>query len=716
MTQSMQDTPANQVDQQANALQRMLQPNSIAIVGASSDLNKVSGRPLKYLLEKGYKGAIYPINPKAKDIAGVAAVPDIASLPDGVDLAVVVLPAEQIEATVIELAKKKIPVAVVFASGFGEMGAEGKAMEASLQQAAQKAGIRILGPNCLGLFNAFNRAIATFSQYADGEMNAGPVGFISQSGAFGTAICALSRARQMGFGFFVNTGNEVDISVMELMQEMLALPALKVCSGYLEGLNNGHALAAVAEQAMQLDKPIVLTKVGRFGAGARAAASHTGSLAGEDRVFDGLVQQKGIVRARNEEHMLDIVEVLLHCERPTGKNLAIITQSGGAGVLLADRAEEVGLSVPALGETTRKAIAQVIPGFGATGNPVDVTAQFVAQPSILTESTIIALNDPDIDVGVVWLQLMHGFTDKLLEVFAEIKSRAKKPFVVVWVSASEKAIAGLRERGIVVFRNGDAAVDALAAVAQYAQARRRWQADFHSSQKQANVGRQQRPTGVEQGKPVPTVQALALLKAFNIHSAQAELVTSAEAAVEAAKRIAPSGSVALKIESMEVLHKTDVGGVALNLSSDDAVRQAFLDITQRVTKAKPEARQDGILVQAMSSGRVEFILGLKHDSVFGMVLMMGLGGVWIEVLKDVVFCQCPVTPAEAADALGRLKGAALLEAFRGQPAVNKEALIQTIVSLSQLGKACEDWLSELDLNPILLSDKGLVAVDVAMVA
>ena len=715
MTQSTQDTSVNQVDQQHNALQRMLQPNSIAIVGASSDLNKVSGRPLKYLLEKGYKGAIYPINPKANDIAGVAAVPDIASLPDGVDLAVVVLPAEQIEATVIELAKKKVPVAVVFASGFGEMGAEGKAMEASLQQAAQKAGIRILGPNCLGLFNAFNRAIATFSQYADGEMNAGPVGFISQSGAFGTAICALSRARQMGFGFFVNTGNEVDISVMELMQEMLALPALKVCSGYLEGLNNGHALAAVAEQAMQLDKPIVLTKVGRFGAGARAAASHTGSLAGEDRVFDGLVQQKGIVRARNEEHMLDIVEVLLHCERPTGKNLAIITQSGGAGVLLADRAEEVGLNVPALGETTRKAIAQVIPGFGATGNPVDVTAQFVAQPSILTESTIIALNDPDIDVGVVWLQLMHGFTDKLLEVFAEIKSRAQKPFVVVWVSASEKAIAGLRERGIVVFRNGDAAVDALAAVAQYAQARRRWQADFDLSQKQVNVGKRQRPTGVDPGKPVPTVQALELLKAFNIHSAQAELVTSAEAAVQAAKRIAPVGSVALKIESMEVLHKTDVGGVALNLASDDAVRQAYLDITQRVKKAKPEARQDGVLVQAMSSGRVEFILGLKRDPVFGMVIMMGLGGVWIEVLKDVVFCQCPVTPAEAADALGRLKGTALLEAFRGQPAVDKEALIQTIVSLSQLGKACEDWLSELDLNPILLSDKGLVAVDVAMV-
>jgi acetate---CoA ligase (ADP-forming) len=376
--------------------------------------------------------------------------------------------------------------------------------------------------------------------------------------------------------------------------------------------------------------------------------------------------------------------------------------------------EEVGLNVPALGETTRKAIAQVIPGFGATGNPVDVTAQFVAQPSILTESTIIALNDPDIDVGVVWLQLMHGATDKLLEVFAEIKSRAKKPFVVVWVSASEKAIAGLRERGIVVFRNGDAAVDALAAVAQYAQARRRWQAD--QRQRQLLSVKQPRPAGVRQGDPVPTMQALALLKAFDIPSASAELVTSADAAVEASKRIAPSGAVALKIESMDVLHKTDVGGVVLNVSSNEAIRQAYLDITERVKKAKPQARQDGILVQAMSSGRVEFILGLKRDPVFGMVIMMGLGGVWIEVLKDVVFCQCPVTPAEAADALGRLKGAALLEAFRGQPAVNKEALIQTIVHLSQLGKACEDWLSELDLNPVLLSDKGLVAVDVAMVA
>ena len=714
MNQSTQDSQASDKKSSGNALQRMLQPSSIAIVGASSDLNKVSGRPLKYLLDKGYKGAIYPINPRTQDIAGVAAVPDIASLPMGVDLAVVVLPAEQIEATVIELGKKKVPVAVVFASGFGEMGPEGKAMEASLQQAGEKAGIRILGPNCLGLFNAFNRAIATFSQYADGEMSAGPVGFISQSGAFGTAICALSRARQMGFGFFVNTGNEVDISVMELMQEMLALPELKVCSGYLEGLHNGHALAGVAEQAMQLDKPIVLTKVGRFGAGARAAASHTGSLAGEDRVFDGLVQQKGIVRARNEEHMLDIVEVLLHCERPGGKNLAIITQSGGAGVLLADRAEEVGLNVPALSETTRKAIAQVIPGFGATGNPVDVTAQFVAQPSILTESTIIALNDPDIHVGVIWLQLMHGFTDKLLEVFAEIKSRVQKPFVVVWVSSSEKAITGLRERGIVVFRNGDAAVDALAAVAQYAQARRRWTLD--SAQKQPGITKQPRPSRVGEGKPVPTLQALALLKAFNIPSADAELATSARAAVEIAKRVAPSGAVALKIESMDVLHKTDVGGVVLNLSTEDTIGQAFSDITERVKKAKPEARQDGVLVQAMSSGRVEFILGLKRDPVFGMVIMMGLGGVWIEVLKDVVFCQCPVTPAEAAEALERLKGAALLEAFRGQPAVNKDALIKAIVNLSQLGKACEDWLSELDLNPILLSEHGLVAVDVAMVA
>jgi hypothetical protein len=221
---------------------------------------------------------------------------------------------------------------------------------------------------------------------------------------------------------------------------------------------------------------------------------------------------------------------------------------------------------------------------------------------------------------------------------------------------------------------------------------------------------------VGEGKPVPTLQALALLKAFNIPSADAELATSEKAAVEVAKRIAPSGAVALKIESMDVLHKTDVGGVVLNLLTEDAIGQAFLDITERVKKAKPEARQDGVLVQAMSSGRVEFILGLKRDPVFGMVIMMGLGGVWIEVLKDVVFCQCPVTPSEAAEALERLKGAALLEAFRGQPAVNKDALIKAVVNLSQLGKACEDWLSELDLNPILLSEHGLVAVDVAMVA
>src|SRR5688500_9142521 len=309
------------------SLSPLLRPRSIAIVGASADFRKINGRPLKFLLDKQYAGAIHPVNPKYDRIAGLTCYPDAAAIPGDVDLAIVAVPAALVPAAIEDLGRKGVPAAVVFSSGFGELGAAGARLESELKDRARAAGIRVCGPNCLGVVNAFDRVMASFGQYADGPTPPGPVAFVTQSGAFGTAIAALARRRDLGLGYFVNTGNEVDVTFAEVMHEVLSDARIRVGSGYIEGFRDGAELVRVAEQALALGKPLVLTKVGRTASGARAAISHTGSLAGEDRVFAGIARQFGIVRARNEEHMLDLVEVFTFCDAPAGNGIGIVTQS-----------------------------------------------------------------------------------------------------------------------------------------------------------------------------------------------------------------------------------------------------------------------------------------------------------------------------------------------------------------------------------------------------
>jgi acetyltransferase len=466
-----------QTSGQRSALQALLAPRAIAMLGASADLGKLNGRVLRYLCDKGYAGRIFPINPKYGAIGKLLCYADPASLPEAVDLAIIALPAAQVADAIRACGRAHIPTAVVFSSGFSETGAAGRALETELLRAAREAGVRMLGPNNPGLINAFEHVVATFSQYAGGETPADPIGFVTQSGAFGTAIAALARRRGLGLGYFVNTGNEADITFAEVMAEVIADERIRVGAGYIEGFKDGPGVLALAEAALAMGKPLVLTKVGRSDAGARAAASHTGSLAGTDAVFDGITRQYGLVRARNEEHMLDLAEVLAYCALPAGTGVGMITQSGGAGVLMADRAEELGLSVPTLSEATQARLRPVIPGFGATGNPVDVTAQFLAKPAILRESVIAVLDDPGVHIAIVWLQLMETAVNMLVGIFEQIKAQTNKPFVVCWVAAPETALLALRARGIAVLRGAEPAIDAVAGLIRYAEARRNWLAN-----------------------------------------------------------------------------------------------------------------------------------------------------------------------------------------------------------------------------------------------
>lgn len=687
----------------------LLQPKSIAILGASADFEKLNGRTLKALIDKGYEGAILPVNPKYPSIADIKCYPDVASLPDGVDLAVVAVAAKHVPGTIRELGRRKVGAAVVFSSGFSEIGGDGVGLERDLREAIRESGLRVLGPNCLGLINAFNKVVASFSQFSSGPTEPGPAAFVTQSGALGTATAGTARRRGLNFGYFVNTGNECDVNFVDVMRAVIRDPNIRVGAGYIEGCKDGAGLLQVAEEALELGKPLVVTKVGRTRAGAKAIASHTGSLAGEDRVFDGVIRERGVIRARSDEHLLDIVEICARCPLPQGNGIGFITRSGGAGALMADRAEELGLRVATLAPETVSALQKVVPVFGATGNPVDITAQGLVDPSLMRESLKILLSDPGIDVAIAWLAFTEKAADATVQSFLEAKAHTNKPFVVSWVGIPEHALKALREQGIAVLRGAEPAVDAVAALVNYAKTRRDWMAD-----KPARAALELPSIRIPAGEGVvPSLQARAILDGSGVATVPARLATSADEAVAAAEGL--GYPVAMKIESPDIAHKTEAHGVRLNVKDEDAVRWAFQAIVDAAKKHRRDTRIDGVLIQPMAHGDVELVVGLQQDAVFGTVVMAGLGGIHIEVLKDVVFRKAPVTEAEAGRMLDELKSSALLSGVRGKAPVDRAALTKMISAVSRLGASAQQGIRELDLNPVLAGPDGVVAVDWLMV-
>lgn len=687
----------------SNVLSYMLRPKSIVVIGATPDTNKLNGRPLHFLQRDGYEGNLYGVNPKYDDINGIPCFPDVASLPEAPDMAIVAVSQKLATAAVDALGKKGVPVAVLFSSGYSETGPQGVEYEQELLNVAKENGIRICGPNNLGLINAFEHVTATFSQYADETPIPGPVAFASQSGAFGTGISALARSRGIGLGYFVNTGNQADITLTDALVEIADDERITVLSGYIEGLRDGDGLIELAQKAQDVGKPLIITKVGRKAAGARAAASHTGSLAGEDRIFDGVLRQHGGIRARNEEHMLDLVMALSCCGPAPGKGLALITQSGGAGVLMADRAEELGLDVPMPSPETQSKLREVIPAFGSASNPIDVTGQFLAEPKILSNSIEIALEDPSIDCCIVWLQLMHGYSDLLTKIFKDVKSRVKKPFIVCWLEAPEKARHELLEAGICVIGATERAVDAAAGLIRYGEIRA-----MHDAQTSAKAMLPVKRPATDQSTAVPAMKAAALLQEAGIILAPAELAATPERACEIAKKL--GYPVAIKIESPDILHKTEAGGVQLGLSDPESVSKAVEEVLANAQSYNPSATIDGVIVQHMAKPATELVLGIRRDPVFGPVVMVGLGGIFIEILEDVSFAAAPISKPQAKQMLDQLQGRAVLEGARGKAPVDQSKLADLICKLSDFALAHPE-LMELDLNPVFADGDTFVAVD-----
>ncbi len=707
-----------------SSLQALLAPRSIVVVGASADANRVNGRPIRNLLRDGYAGRIHLVNPKYREIAGLACHPDVDSVPEVPDLGVVAVAAAQAPAAVDALGRKGVKVVIVWSAGFAEIGEAGRALQEELSATARAHGIRLCGPNTLGLTNAFERMPLTFSQYADTPLSAGPVAFVSQSGAFGTAVATAARSRGIGLGYFVNTGNQADITVADVIDAVVDDERIRVVVAYLEGLPDGRAFVRAAAKARRLGKPIVVVKVGREAAGRRAAISHTGSLAGDDVVFDHVMRQIGVIRAHDETHALDLVSALVSCPRANGSGVGLVTISGGAGAMMADLAEEMGLEVPELAPATRAQLATVLRGFAALGNPVDVTGQVVEDASIVPRSLDALAADDQVHLCVVWIQLLHAQAQRLAGLLIEARQRLAKPFIVCWVNSEPAAVQRLREADVCVVETTRGAIQAAAGLVAHGRAMGRpasWAdaayvravapprepaADRAAASARAAPSAAAPPS--PRTEPLDSMRAAALLQDAGLTLAPTRLARSADEAVRHAREL--GYPVALKIESPDLPHKTDVGGVKLGLRDDAEVRSAFDAVVDNARAHAPEARIVGALVQAMSAPQTELVLGLRRDPSFGPMVMVGMGGILLEVMKDVVFGMPPLQREDALEMIGRLRGAKVLDGVRGRPAVDRAAVADAVVAISRLALAHPD-IVEVDVNPVFASGRDVIAVD-----
>jgi len=683
----------------------------VAIVGASNDPTRIGGRPLRYYRESGFAGALYPINPNRDEIQGLKAYPDVASLPEAPDLVLVAVPAGIAVDVVGAAAEKGAKAAVIFSSGFAEAGGDdGATLQDRLVEIARSTGIRVVGPNCLGVYNAKIGHYCTFTASFDhGYPKPGGIAIVSQSGAYGSHIFVLAREKGLGNSYWVTTGNECDVQVADCIAYFADDPETDVIACYIEGVVNADRLVAALARAEARKKPVVAMKVGRSSVGAEAARSHTASLAGSDAVYDAIFRRYGVVRAETTEHMLDIAYACTRRLYPTGRKLGIVTISGGGGVVLADAAERAGLEVPAMPEASQKKLKAILP-FAAVRNPVDITAQAFNDMSLVTKNVEIMLAEGGYDFIVNFFTSVPRSPVLFPKLRAAMQEGAKRfpgRLQIMSMLGTPEMVRQYEEDGYLVFEDPHRSVGALAALCAYGE---------HFARPPAEA-----PPALPAGAlPVPSTPldergAKRVLAAAGIAVVEDRLATTAAEARAAAALF--GGPVVLKVASPDLPHKTEVGGVVLGLATPEDAAAAFEAMMARVAAARPDARIEGALVAPMVADGVETIMGVTVDPAFGPVVVFGLGGIFVEVLKDVTMRVAPFGRDEARAMIREVKGFPLLDGARGKPKADVEALADALARLSVFAAANADAIESLDVNPLLVrpAGKGVVAVDALIV-
>jgi acetate---CoA ligase (ADP-forming) len=691
------------------SLDLFFNPRSVAIVGASREKGKVGYEILKNMIDAGFPGDIYPVNPKADTIERLKCFPDLDSIGSAPDLVVIVIPAKFVPSAMEDCTKIGVKAVVVITAGFKEVGSEGLALEKKIVHIARQAGIRVIGPNCLGVIETTSKVNASFG----GDLPVkGGIGYLSQSGALLAAILDMANSRGIGFSRLVSIGNKSDVDELDLIKSFGEDPKTKVIAGYLESITDGTAFVTLAEQISQ-QKPILLMKSGSTSAGAKAASSHTGSMAGSETAYGCIFTRAGIIRCGSIKEQFDYAQAFSGQPLPKGPSVAVITNAGGPGIMAADAIEQQGLTFAKLSEDTIKKLSENLPAAANVNNPVDVLGDALADRYQFALDVVMA--DPNVDTILILLtpQAMTNSTETAEAIVNISKQKHEKPILACFLGAGKirDGVKILRQAGIPQYDSPEGAVATIKAMSEYV----RWRARPKRVVKLFSVNRRKVENIIKRNlrasnREIGEMESKEILEAYGFVTPKGAIATTAEQAANIAKQL--GYPVVLKIWSPDILHKSDVGGVKIGLTSAKEVMDAFDLMMYRIPKKKPDAEILGVLVQEMCGSGKEVIFGMNRDPQFGSLMMFGMGGTMVEVLKDVSFHLAPITQDEAKQMLVNTRTYKMLTGVRGEKGVDIDSISEGLQRLSQLVTEFPQ-IQEMDINPYVIGPQGTtpVAVD-----
>lgn len=711
-------------------IKSLLNPASIAIVGASQNLDSISGRPIRYLHEHGYKGKIYPINPKYDEIAGETCYASIKDVPGEIDVAMIAINYKMVLSVLEACAQKEVKHAILFTSGFAETGEEGRKLQDQVAELAKKYNMRILGPNCQGLINLASGNTSSFSASLEIKpFKEGSVGFVTQSGALGYSIFNLAQEEGVGFTNIVSTGNEVDLNSLDFIEYFIEDEKTKVILAYIEEVKDGRRFRKLADRALQKGKPIICLKVGASEIGQKAAASHTASMVSSDTSYEALFRQKGIIRVNDVKEIIQVARVMERLTAmPNGMNLGVITTSGGAGILLADEASRIGLVLPEMDPQAQDQLSEVIPAYGSTVNPVDITAQVINEAGGFKKVLKVLIDNPNVDAIIVVISMIYGESGKIIaEEVVEAHKSAQKPIVVTWPAGDRLMSDNFKvlEAGNVPWcKSPVEGINALGKVMKYRAFYNKYGIEMANSIAQDTIQGHDKidrlfatakTASGEEEKTISEYYSKQILAQYGIPVNRCELAASSGQAVQLADDM--GYPVVLKVDAAAISHKSDVGGIQLNLGSRSEVEKAYDTIMNNLRERSLDENINGIMVQEMIQGGTETIVGISYEPKFGPMIMFGLGGVYVEVLKDVVFRFAPLSHQEAQDMIQEIKSYKILQGVRGEKPRDVDALVNALVKISHMAYEWESVVDQVDINPLVVlpDQQGVKVLDALII-
>ncbi len=683
-------------------------PKSVCLIGASTNPEKLGFKILKNIIDGGYKGKIYPVNPKTNEILNLKCYKSVTEIPDKVELAVIVIPSDFVCDVAEECGKKGVKGLIVISAGFKEIGEEGRNKEERLKEIIKKYNMRLIGPNCLGIIDTKNKLNASFAPEMPPE---GKISFITQSGALGTAILDICLKENIGLSKFVSFGNKADICEIDLIEELGNDNDTNVILLYLEGISDGKRFIEVAKRVVE-KKPIIVVKAGKTETGAKAAVSHTGSLSGSDIVFNYAVKQSGIIRANTIEELFDYSLIFSFSPFLKGNRIGIITNAGGPSVMTVDKIEELGLKIAKFSEDTTKSLKSFLPPASNINNPVDILGDALADR--YEKAIELVCNDKNVD-GVIVILTPQVITQIKETAFSivNISKKIKKPVIASFIGGKrvEEGIKILKENKIPNYLSPERGIQSFKAMYDYVKFREeKDEGKFIKYTVERDKVKEKIENLKRQGKNIiGDIEAREILSLYGISVISSTIVKNEDECEKFLKE--NKGNFVLKIVSPDIIHKTEVGGIKLGIKNPEEGKKAFREIINSVKNYKPDAKIIGVQIQEMVENGVEVIIGVNKDIQFGHVIMFGLGGIFVEILKDVSFRIIPVTDKDAENMINEIKSSKILKGYRNIPACDINSIKDTILKISQLVIDFPE-IKEMDINPLIVKEKGVVAVDV----